>query len=137
MGVIPGLQRDVRFHSIPTSLGLVGAPLLGIAFGLGWTPCIGPTLAAVLTLALDNGSAARGALLTAVYCIGLGLPFVLVGLAFRRSAGALGWVKAHYRLLTLVGGGMLVCVGVLLATGAWGELAGHLQSWTSQFGSVL
>jgi cytochrome c-type biogenesis protein len=137
MGVIPGLQRDVRFHSIPTSLGLVGAPLLGLAFGLGWTPCIGPTLGAVLTLALDASSAARGALLTAVYCIGLGLPFVLVGLAFRRSAGALAWVKSHYRVLTLLGGGMLVVVGVLLATGEWTRLASQLASWTSRFGTAL
>ncbi len=137
MGVIPGLQRDVRFHSTPTTLGLVGAPLLGLAFGLGWTPCIGPTLGAVLTLALDASSAGRGALLTAVYCIGLGLPFVLVGLAFRRSAGALSWVKAHYRALTLVGGGLLVVVGLLLATGEWTQLSEHLKVWTDSFYPAL
>jgi cytochrome c-type biogenesis protein len=72
MGVIPGFQRDLRFHRAPT-VGLLGAPLLGVLFGLGWTPCIGPTLAAVQTLAYNQASAARGALLTAVYCLGLGL----------------------------------------------------------------
>ena len=133
MGLVPGLQRDVRVHTWPTSLGLVGAPLLGGLFGLGWTPCIGPTLGAVQTLAFSESSAARGALLTAVYCLGLGLPFILVALAFRRTAGALAWVKRHYRAVMTFGGGMLVTLGVLLVTGVWGNLTVQLQIWVSGF----
>lgn len=137
MGLVPGLQRDVRFHTVPTTLGLAGAPLLGLVFGLGWTPCIGPTLGAVQTLALTEGSAARGALLAAVYSLGLGIPFILVGLAFRRSAGAIGWIKLHYRLVTNVGGLMLVAVGLLLVTGLWGTWVGHLRGLVSGFGLAL
>lgn len=137
MGLVPGLQRDMRFHSVPTNLGLVGAPLLGLVFGLGWTPCIGPTLGAVQTLALTEGSAARGALLAAVYSLGLGIPFILVGLLFRRSAGAIGLIKRHYRAVTYVGGLLLVGVGLLLVTGLWGTWVGSLRSLVSGFGLAL
>ncbi len=84
LGFVPFLQRDTRLHVSP-SAGLWGAPLLGIVFGLGWAPCIGPTLAAVLALSLDEGSAARGAVLSVAYCLGLGLPFLLIALAVQRS----------------------------------------------------
>lgn len=131
-GWIPGLQREWRIHQAPT-YGLWGAPLLGFLFGLGWTPCIGPTLAAVLGLAANEGSALRGAMLSVAYCIGLGLPFLLVGLAFRRAAGALGWVRRHYLLIMRVGGGMLVLVGVLLVTGLWDELTVQLRVWAGAF----
>jgi cytochrome c-type biogenesis protein len=137
MGVIPGFSRDVRVHRWPTTFGLVGAPLLGVLFGLGWTPCIGPTLSVVLTLAATQGSAGRGAILSAVYCLGLGIPFVLVGLLFRRTAGALGAVKRHYRVVMTTGGVLLVAVGVLLTTGVWAHLVAHLQGWVSGFGTVL
>ena len=137
MGLIPGLDRDMRIHRWPTTLGLVGAPLLGALFGLGWTPCIGPTLAVVLTLATTEASAARGALLSAFYCLGLGVPFVLVGLALRRSARALGFVKQHYRVVMTTGGVMLVTVGLLLMTGVWGTLVAHLRGWISGFGTVI
>jgi len=137
MGLVPWLQRDVRFHAMPTTLGVVGAPLLGILFGLGWTPCIGPTLGAVLTLAATEGTAVRGAILSVAYCIGLGLPFILVALLFRRAAGATAFVKRHYRAVMTVGGGMLVVVGVLLVTGLWGDLVDQLRGWVSGFGTVL
>lgn len=137
MGLLPGLQRDLRVHVWPTSLGLVGAPLLGVLFGLGWTPCIGPTLGAVQTLAFTESSALRGALLTLAYCLGLGLPFVLVAVAFRRTAGALGWVKRHYRLVMNVGGLSLVLLGVALVTGWWDDLAVQMRVWVSGFETAV
>jgi cytochrome c-type biogenesis protein len=133
MGLLPGFtQREVRSHRRP-AVGLLGAPLLGVVFGIGWTPCIGPTLAAVQFLAWDQASAGRGALLTTMYCLGLGVPFVLAALAFRRALGAFGWVKRHYAWVMRIGGGMLVVVGVLLATGIWDQWISRLQEWTSGF----
>ncbi len=121
-------QRELRFHKKPT-MGLVGAPVLGVLFGVGWTPCLGPTLTAVNTLSLYEASAARGALLTVVYCLGLGLPFIAVALAFRRVLGAFGWVKRHYTWVMRIGGGMMVALGVLLVTGLWDSWMSGLQSW--------
>ncbi|WP_037580548.1 cytochrome c biogenesis CcdA family protein [Phaeacidiphilus oryzae] len=133
MGVLPGFsQREVRSHRRP-AVGLVGAPLLGIVFGVGWTPCIGPTLASVEALSMNEASAGRGALLMAVYCLGLGVPFVVAALAFRKALGAFGWIKRHYQWVMRIGGGMLVAVGVLLVTGVWDQLVSSLQEWTSGF----
>ena len=136
MGLVPWLNRDWHPQQRP-SVGLAGAPLLGILFGIGWTPCIGPTLAAVQTLAYDQASAARGALLTAAYCIGLGLPFLLVAVAFRRTAGAMAFVKRHYVAVMRIGGGMLVLVGLLMVTGTWEQLTVSLRVWTGSFGTVF
>jgi cytochrome c-type biogenesis protein len=132
MGWIPGLQREMRFHRLPAA-GLAGAPVLGVLFGVGWTPCIGPTLGAVQTLALAGSSATQGALLTLAYCVGLGLPFVIVALAFRRALGVLSVVKRHYGLVTWIGGAMLVIVGILLLSGAWATLVGDLQHSVNSF----
>ena len=118
MGVIPGMQREWRLHRAPT-WGVAGAPLLGILFGLGWSPCIGPTLTAVQSLAFTEASASRGAALSMAYCFGLGLPFVALAVAFSRTAGALGWVKRNYEWVMRIGGAMLIIVGLLLVTGAW------------------
>ncbi len=118
LGVMPGMQREWRLHRAPT-WGVAGAPLLGILFGLGWSPCIGPTLTAVQSLAFTEASAARGAALSMAYCLGLGLPFVALAVAFSRTAGALGWVKRHYEWVMRIGGAMLIIVGLLLVTGAW------------------
>ncbi len=126
LGVLPGLQREVKVHRLP-SPGLAGAPLLGVLFGVGWTPCLGPTLAAVQTLAYREASAGRGALLTAFYCLGLGVPFVLTGLAMRRALGAFAVVKRHYALVMRIGGGMLVVVGLLLVSGLWADLIAELR----------
>jgi len=117
-GLIPRLDRELRVHKLPAT-GLAGAPLLGVVFGLGWTPCLGPTLAAVQGLAFTQSSAGRGAILTAAYCLGLGIPFVLTGLAFERSLRAFDAVKRHYGVVKAVGGGLLVLVGVLLVSGLW------------------
>src|SRR6478752_4619622 len=132
MGFMPRMQREWRFHMAPT-LGIAGAPLLGVLFGLGWTPCIGPTLAAVQALALNEATVARGAFLSFVYALGLGVPFILAGVAYERALGAFAWVRAHYALVMRLGGGLLVVVGVLMVTGLYGELAAQLQLWVSDY----
>lgn len=128
LGAVPWLQRDFRVHRVP-AVGLAAAPLLGVLFGLGWTPCIGPTLSAITTLAVNEGSAERGALLSFVYCLGLGLPFVVAALAYRRMLGAIGWVRRHQQWVTRLGGLMLIAVGVLLVTGWWDVVVGDLRNW--------
>ncbi|MGX8906858.1 cytochrome c biogenesis CcdA family protein [Streptomyces netropsis] len=125
-------QREFRFHTKP-AMGLAGAPLLGVLFGVGWTPCIGPTLGSVMALSQNQASAGRGAVLTAAYCVGLGLPFILAAVAFRRALGAFGWVKRHYAWVMRIGGLMLVVVGVLLVTGMWDRLVTELQTWSSSY----
>src|SRR4051795_3449474 len=134
LGVLPRTQREWRFHRLPRA-GVVGAPLLGVVFAVGWTPCIGPTLGVVLNLAYaDNtATAGRGALLTAAYCVGLGVPFVIAGLAFRRALGAFAVVKRHYSLVVWTGGLMLIAVGVLLLTGEWTSLSRHLRDTFSGY----
>ncbi|MFJ5997964.1 cytochrome c biogenesis CcdA family protein [Streptomyces sp. NPDC092370] len=133
MGLMPGLtQREFRFHKKPAA-GLAGAPVLGALFGIGWTPCIGPTLSAVQTLALDQGSAGRGAVLTIAYCLGLGVPFVLAAVAFRKALGAFGWIKRHYVWVMRVGGTMMIVTGLLLLTGAWDRIVQEMQVWSDGF----
>jgi len=136
IGILPGFQREFRVHKMPV-IGLWGAPLLGVIFGLGWTPCIGPTLGAVQTLAFTEASAARGALLSFFYCLGLGLPFIVVGLLFRRAMGTIGWVRRHSMLVMRIGGAMLVAIGFLLITGLWDDLTIGLRSWAGGFGVFL
>jgi cytochrome c-type biogenesis protein len=136
MGLIPALQRERRVHMIPR-WGVAGAPLLGLLFGLGWSPCIGPTLAAVQSLAFTEASAARGALLSFVYCLGLGLPFVLLALAFSRSMRAIGWVKSHYALVMRVGGALLIILGILMLTGLWNDFTIWMRVSLSGFETVL
>lgn len=125
-GWLPGLNRDWRVHKVP-SVGLAAAPLLGFLFGLGWTPCMGPTLAAIQLLALTEGSVARGAFLSLVYALGLGVPFIVAGLAYEKALATVGWVRRHQVWVMRAGGLMLVAVGVLLITGWWGEAVSWLQ----------
>ena len=136
LGLVPGMQRELRFHALPKA-GLAGAPLLGVLFGVGWTPCLGPTLGAVQTLAFTQASAGRGAFLTFGYCLGLGIPFVLTALAFRRALGAFAVVKRHYDVVLRVGGGLLVVIGLLLVSGVWERLMIHLRVVVSGFSTSL
>jgi cytochrome c-type biogenesis protein len=126
LGLVPFLQQDRRTLVAPRA-GLWGAPVLGVTFGIGWTPCIGPTLAAILLLSLDGGSAGRGAVLALAFCVGLGLPFVAVALGVQRSRRALDWLSRHRLTIMRVGGGMLVLLGIALVTGLWGRWAAWLQ----------
>lgn len=136
LGAVPFLQREARFHVTPRA-GLWGAPLLGIVFGLGWTPCIGPTLGAVQALAIDEASAGRGALLGVAYCIGLGVPFLLVALGLGSSERMMDFLRRHRLAALRIGGGMLVLVGLLLVTGLWTQLTGAMQLWIGGFETVI
>jgi cytochrome c-type biogenesis protein len=136
-GLLPGaslLNREVRVHWLPrASVG--GAGLLGILFSLGWTPCIGPALGAILGLAASSSgtSAARGSALAVVYCIGLGIPFVLAALATERVAVVSAFIRRHALVLMRVGGGLLVVVGLLEVTGVWGRMVTILQDHFGSF----
>ena len=129
MGGLSWFQTDRKIHKRPPA-GLWGAPVLGITFGLGWAPCIGPTLAAVLALSSGaNPDPAKGGLLTFAYCLGLGLPFLLIAVGFRRGIGALAFFRRHQLAVMRVGGSLLIILGILMATGLWGSWVTHLQDW--------
>ncbi|MBD0842804.1 MULTISPECIES: cytochrome c biogenesis CcdA family protein [unclassified Streptomyces] len=133
MGLMPWMtQREFRFHKRPAA-GLIGAPFLGALFGIGWAPCIGPTLTSVIALSYNEASAGRGAILTVAYCLGLGVPFVLAAVAFRKALGAFGWVKRHYVWVMRIGGTMMIATGLLLLTGAWDSLVSEMQNWSDGF----
>ncbi|WP_300401356.1 cytochrome c biogenesis protein CcdA [Nocardioides sp.] len=123
---LPGLQREWRFHAVP-SVGLGAAPLIGALFALGWSPCVGPTYSVIVGLTYTDATAGRGALLSVVYALGLGIPFVLAGVFYSRSLGAIGWVRRRQQLVMRIGGAMLVVVGLLLVTGWWDWIVQWLQ----------
>jgi cytochrome c-type biogenesis protein len=131
-GWLPGAAREWRWHVSP-AVGVGGAPLVGALFGIGWTACTGPTLAAVQALAFDEGSAARGALLSLSYCLGLGLPFIVAAVAYRRALGTFGWVRRHQAWVLRLGGAMLIGLGLLLVTGVWTQIVTSLQGWIGGF----
>lgn len=126
-GAVPWLQREWRIHTIP-AVGLGAAPLIGALFAIGWQPCIGPTYGVIVTLTYQDATAGRGALLSACYALGLGIPFVIAGLAYRRTLGALGWVRRHQLWVMRLGGLLLVVVGVLLVTGWWDTIVSWMQA---------
>jgi len=139
VGLVPALQRDTRPHWVPR-MGLAGAPLLGATFGLGWTPCLGPTLAGVIALASGTGGgngAVRGGILVLAYCLGLGLPFVLIALGAGRAVRAQAWLRTHVRGIQIAGGVLLVVVGLALATGLWAEIVIALRGPISGFATPL
>jgi cytochrome c-type biogenesis protein len=136
VGQFTFLQRTIR-PRLTVATGLGGAPLLGIAFGLGWTPCIGPTLAVVIGMSVGGGSPVRGAVLGAAYCLGLGIPFLLVALGFSWVTGSVTWLRRHIRQVNIAGGAMLVVVGLLMATGVWQILLSRLGSVIAGFVPAL
>lgn len=129
IGQVTFAQRTIR-PGWKVATGLAGAPLLGIVFGLGWTPCIGPTLVAVYSLALDGGDPGRGALLATAFCLGLGIPFLLVALGLSWVTGSVAWLKRNIRVINIVGGALLIVIGVLMVSGLW-------RLFISNFGAVV
>ena len=126
IGLLPVLQRDWRVHKIP-SVGLSAAPVIGFLFGLGWSPCIGPTLGTIQNLAILQGSQTKGIILALLYSLGIGLPFVLTAVMWRRAVVGLAWIRKHQRWVSAIGGLMMMAVGLALLTGAWDTAVQWLQ----------
>ncbi len=120
------LQRTFKPSWTPAT-GLIGAPLLGVVFALGWTPCIGPVLTAVYSLSLNTASPGRAVLLAVTYCIGLGLPFLLVALGFNWSTKTMGFLRRHIRVINIIGGSILILIGVLMLSGLWNIMINDFQ----------
>jgi cytochrome c-type biogenesis protein len=135
-GVLPFGQRDLRIHRVP-AVGVAAAPLIGVVFALGWTPCLSPTLGVVVNLGFNEGTAIRGGLLGFVYALGLGIPFVIAGLAFTKMAGAVAFLRERQQLIMRIGGVFMIIIGVLLVTGTWNTLTGVLRQWAASFQTVI
>ncbi|MFE0588722.1 cytochrome c biogenesis CcdA family protein [Micromonospora echinospora] len=127
VGVLPGLQREFRIHRLP-SAGLLGAPVFGAVFALSWMPCTGPTLGAVLGMAAAGGQTDRAVVLAVAYCLGLGLPFVVFGLAFQRLLGVFRLIRRNSRWVTRAGGALMLLIGLALVTGGWQSFVIWLQT---------
>ena len=118
IGQVSFLQRTIKPGWQPRT-GLIGAPLLGIVFAVGWTPCVGPTLIAVQSMVLDQGNLGRALIIGLAYCIGLGIPFLLVAIGFGWVGGSVAWVKRHIRVINIAGGVLLIIIGLLMVSGVW------------------
>ena len=132
MGNFGFMQKTIKSSYRP-KVGLAGAPILGVVFAIGWSPCIGPTLAAVLTLAGQSGSAERGAILAFGYALGLGIPFILLAAGFSWASSSVDFIKRNIRVINIFGGSLLVLLGVMIATGVWDILVNWMQGWISDF----
>ena len=136
MGAFSKLQGTTRLKLKPR-VGLIGAPLLGVVFAIGWAPCMGPTLGVVMSLSLQAGSLGRASALALAYCVGLGLPFVFAAFGFGWMAQTMAFFKRHIRVVNLIGGGLLILIGLLMVTGIWSQIMFSLQAVMANFGTIL
>lgn len=138
LGAVPALQQDRRLQPRRWA-NVLGAPLLGGVFALGWTPCLGPTLAAIMSVSVgtEGMTAARGVLLVVAYCLGLGLPFVVVALGSAQAVRSVEFLRRHSHTIKVIGGVLMILVGVLLVTGAWNVFVGWFRQWTLQYGATV
>ena len=136
MGAFSRMQGTARLKLKPR-VGLVGAPLLGVVFAIGWAPCMGPTLGVVMSLSLQAGSLGRASVLALAYCVGLGLPFVFAAFGFGWMTQTMAFFKRHIRAVNLIGGGLLILIGLLMVTGIWSQIMFSLQAVMANFGTIL
>ena len=136
LGVWNLFNREFRFHT-PVKQGIAGAPFMGALFAIGWTPCIGPTLAAVQSLAFNQATVGRGALLSAIYGFGLGLPFLIITFALEKALVSVRWLRQHQLKFLRIGGVFLIVIGLLLTTGMWSELTVQMRVLVSGFTPLL
>ncbi|MFB7251050.1 cytochrome c biogenesis CcdA family protein [Microbacterium sp. NPDC056234] len=127
LGLFGFAQREWRFH-VDSRAGIIGAPLLGVALGIGWAPCMGPTLAAIVALSINVGDPVRAGFLGIAYSIGLGIPFLLAALGFGWAARTIGFLRRHIRTLNIIGGAMLIVLGILMVSGVWTTIMSRLQA---------
>lgn len=132
IGQVTFLQRQFKPTWRPAA-GLAGAPLLGAVFAIGWSPCMGPTLGAVIALASYQGDPGRAAIIGAFYCLGLGIPFLLVAIGFGWVSSSVAWVRRHIRTINIIGGALLIAMGLLMVTGVWGVVMSSFQVVISGF----
>ncbi|NNC13455.1 cytochrome c biogenesis protein CcdA [Planctomonas sp. JC2975] len=136
VGQFTFLQRTFKPQWRPLT-GLAGAPLLGIIFAIGWSPCTGPTLVAIESMSYSSGSAWQGAVLALFYALGLGVPFVLIALGLGWASGAVAFMRRHIRVINVVGGALLIAIGILMVSGVWNQWIIALAGVIPSFGTAL
>ncbi|WP_206448661.1 cytochrome c biogenesis CcdA family protein [Agrococcus sp. KRD186] len=136
VGQFSFLQRIWKPQQVKSG-GMWAAPVVGVVFALGWTPCSGPTLAAIGALTVTTGSAGQGAILGLAYALGLGIPFLLIALGLGWAGGAVDWLRRHIRAVNIAGGAMLIFIGLLMVTGAWNAIMQSLQGWIASVVTII